>query len=128
MVTDTDPKAIISRLGTNGPVLGGVTLKGINVFSSDQTYMRQLETYPDGTRLVETIVEADTLPPGVVIQFDIIVGGVTFEDGTTTLRLTAADFDALGQHKIRFLWPAGLKTSVCHTITIFQGNTIIGTR
>ena len=128
LVTVTDPKAIISRLGTNGPVLGGVTLKGINVFSSDQTYMRQLETYPDGTRLVETIVEADTLPPGVVIQFDIIVGGVTFEDGTTTLRLTAADFDALGQHKIRFLWPAGLKTSVCHTITIFQGNTIIGTR
>jgi hypothetical protein len=129
LITDTDePRYVLARLGQGGPVLSSAKAAGMEVFSSAETYLREVQTYPDGTRLVETVVVVDQLPPGVVIQLDIFVGGVTFEDGTTSLRLTAADFDSLGQCRVRFLWPAGVQTSVCHTVTVYQGGEVIGTR
>ena len=125
---DNQPRYILSRLGNGGPILSSAKVTGMELASSAETYLQVVDTYPDGTRLVETVVVVDQLPPGVVIQLDIFVGGVTFEDGTTTLLLTAADFDKLGQCKVRFLWPAGTRTSVCHTVTIYQGDAIVGTR
>jgi hypothetical protein len=128
MIDDNDPRVVLARLGTNGPVLSAVSLAGTRVYTDDQTYLQLVATYPDGTRVVETVVVADNLPPGAFIELDIFVGGVTFEDGTTVKRLTAADFDSLGQCKVRFLWPAGSITSVCHTVTVYQGDDTVGTR
>jgi hypothetical protein len=128
LIEDNQPRYILSRLGDGGPILSSAKVTGLELASSAETYLQVVDTYPDGTRLVETVVVVDPLPPGVIIQLDIFVGGVTFEDGTTTLRLTAADFDRLGQCKVRFLWPAGTQTSVCHTVTVYQGDEIVGTR
>jgi hypothetical protein len=58
---------------------------------------------------------------------DVIVSGVIFDDGTTTKVLTPADFDALGQAVVRFIRPASAKTSVCHSVTIWQGSASLGT-
>jgi hypothetical protein len=54
------------------------------------------------------------------------VGGVTFDDGTTYKELSATDFDALGQHKLRFIMPEGVTTANCHRITIMQGAERVG--
>jgi hypothetical protein len=126
LIDANEPRPILSRLGSGGPILAAAQANGVQVYSSSETSIAVVETRPDGTRIVEMVIVADTLSPGVVIQVDIFVGGVTFADGTTTLRLTAADFDALGQCRVRFLWPAETATSVCHKITLLQDEALAG--
>jgi hypothetical protein len=60
------------------------------------------------------------VPPDVTVQVRVIVGGVTFDDGTTYRELTSADFDALGRYKLRFILPASARSTNCHSITIIQ--------
>jgi hypothetical protein len=128
-IDQNEPRVVLARLGAGGPVLSATSAIGLNLFGDAQTYQRQVAVYPDGTRVVETLmVVEDHLPPDATIELDIFVGGVTFEDGTTVLRLTAEDFDNLGQCVVRFLWPAGSQTSVCHTVTMYQGDATVGTR
>ena len=124
----SDPFPVLSRLGPGGPVLDAVQAVGTQVAAGAETSLAVVQVLPDGTRLVEMIVVADGLPPGAVLQLDILVGGVTFADGATTLRLTATDFDALGQCSVKFLWPAGTSTSVCHRMTLYQGAAVAGIR
>ena len=109
-------------------MLDAVQAVGTQVAAGAETSLAVVQVLPDGTRLVEMIVVADGLPPGAVLQLDILVGGVTFADGATTLRLTATDFDALGQCSVKFLWPAGTSTSVCHRMTLYQGAAVAGIR
>ena len=63
-----------------------------------------------------------------VVQINVIVGGVTLDDGTTYRELAApGDFDVLGEAKLRFHLPPGTQTANCHTIRLRQGKLIIGT-
>lgn len=126
LIDANEPRPILSRLGEGGPVLDAVQAQGLQVYSSSQTSIAVVDTRPDGTRIVEMLLVSDPLPPGAALQLDIFVGGVTFADGTTTLRLTAADFDALGQYRVRFFWPAETATSVCHRITLVQDDQTAG--
>ena len=57
---------------------------------------------------------------------NVIVSGVTFEDGTVTKTLAPADFDELGICRVRFVRGAGVATSVCHTTKAFQDGVLIG--
>ena len=59
-------------------------------------------------------------------EIHTIVGGITFDDGTTTKILTASSFDALGRCPVRFIRPATAHTSVCHSIKAFQGSDLAG--
>jgi hypothetical protein len=40
--------------------------------------------------------------------------------------VTPADFDALGQCKLRFLLPAGVQTANCYSIQVMQGTALVG--
>ena len=62
----------------------------------------------------------------VTVQISIIVGGVTFDDGTTHRELKPSDFDALGQCRVRFLMRAGVETANCHRIVVMQGAAQVG--
>ena len=121
-----EPLYLVTRLGANGPVLASTAAKGFNLWSGIDTYTKVLEAYPDGSELVEMLLVMSPVMPDVTVELDIIVGGVIFDDGTTTKVLTASDFDALGQYKVRFIRPASAATSVCHSITVFQGNNLVG--
>jgi hypothetical protein len=61
--------------------------------------------------------------PDITAQLSVIVGGVTFDDGTTFRQLSPADFDALGQCKVRFIMPASVRTANCYSLTVIQGGT-----
>lgn len=119
------PRVILSRLGNGGPVLSSATANGFEMFVDGQTYDNLIQTYPDGTRLVQTMLVVWPLAPGVTVEVHIFVAGVTFDDGTTTKWLTAANFDSQGRCLVNFLWPASSHTSVCHTITVWQGNNVV---
>ena len=57
---------------------------------------------------------------------ETLAAGVTFEDGTTVRLLNAADFNQLGQARVRFLRPPTTKSSVCHRTQAYQGEAYLG--
>ena len=59
-------------------------------------------------------------------QYPVIVGGVVFLDGTISKKYTAADFDAQGRCFVRFVRPASAKSSICHSILVWQGDKLVG--
>jgi hypothetical protein len=127
LTDEAQPRYILSRLGSGGPILASATANGFEVFAAPDTYNRPIETYPDGSRLVETMVILSPVLSDVTVQLRVIVGGVTFDDGTTYRELSATDFDALGQYKLRFILPASVPAN-CHSITVIQGaSDLVGT-
>jgi hypothetical protein len=125
LTRSTDPRLILARLGTNGPVLASATLQGFRSWVAPDTYLRLMDTYPDGSQLIETAFVIHPSPPGLTVEVKIIVSGVTFDDGTATKTLTPADFDSLGICRLRFIRAAGVKTSVCHTFHLYDRGTLL---
>ena len=117
---------IIARLAENGPILDNARVDGLTYDTTAYGTLVVVQTYGDGSQLVEVLVTLNMVPPNLQIVYDIFVGGVTFEDGTLTLTVTASDFDELGQFKYRLIRGAGVTTSVCHTTDIYDGVTKIG--
>ena len=79
-----------------------------------------MQTYPDGSQLVEISLLLGTVPPGTSVELKIFVSGVTFEDGTRTKTLQPDDFDDNGHVSVRFVKARGVTTSVCHRTYIYQ--------
>lgn len=127
-VDQNQTRSLIARLGTNGPVLDSTMVSGFDVWSGNQAYTKVLQVYPDGSQLVEMLVVSSPVQTNVTFVIQPIVGGVTFDDGTTLRTLTATNFDALGQCPVRFIRPASAATSVCNSIKAYQGNDQIGNR
>jgi hypothetical protein len=123
-----EPRSILARLGSGGVILDSVQAQGFNLYAGNQAYTKVLQIYPDGSQLVEEMIISSPVLPDVTFQLDVIVAGVIFDDGTTTRILSAADFDALGQCKVRFIRPSSAVTSVCHSYKAYQGAYQIGYR
>jgi hypothetical protein len=126
MIDQNEPRYVASRVGVGGAILNSARADGFQLYVSSETYVNVLQTYPDGSKLVETMEVLSPVLPDITVQILVLVGGVTFEDGTTFKELTAADFDALGQYRLRFLMPAGVQTADCHRIQVMQGATLVG--
>lgn len=56
----------------------------------------------------------------------MLLAGVTFDDGTVNRTLTAADFNEIGVPTYYLVQGAGVTTSVCRSMDIYQGSTHIG--
>jgi hypothetical protein len=125
LTRSTEARQILARLGTNGPVLASATVQGFRSSAAPDTYLRLIDTNPDGSQLVETAFVIHPLPQSITAVARIIVSGVTFDDGTVTKTLSASDFDPLGICRVRFIRAAGVKTSVCHTFKVYDKGTLI---
>ena len=90
------------------------------------TYVDAIHTFPDGSTLIESGLVLSPVLPQVTVRLEIVVGGVTFDDGTLVKELTAADFNELGQASVRFLRPVDVQTSVCHMIKAYQNGVLVG--
>ena len=127
-IDQNEPRYVISRLGDGGPVLDSVKADGLRIYSSGEAYIKILETYPDGSQLVEMLVVESPVLADVTIKISIKVGGVTFDDGTLEKILTAADLNALGEAPVRFIRAPGVQTSTCHRLFAYQGAALVGQR
>ena len=105
LIDQNEPRTLVGRLGTQGPIVTSVRADGLRLFGTPDTYNTVIERYADHSRLVETMEVLSPVLTNVTVQINIIVGGVTFDDGTTYRELLPSDFDALGQHPLRFLMP-----------------------
>ena len=116
---------LVSRLDENGPISDAVQANP--VWFDSGTYCRVLQTYSDGSQVVEVSLLLGTIPSDLTVELEIFVSGVTFEDGTNRKTLTAADFDDNGMYSLRFIKARGVTTSVCHRTYIRQtGVTVLG--
>jgi len=116
---------LVSRLDEGGAISDAVQVSP--VWADNGTYYRVAETYPDGSQLIEVSLLLGAIPDGTTVKLEIFVSGVTFDDGTRTKTLTAADFDADGHITLRFIKARGVTTSVCHSTKIFQDGKLIYT-
>lgn len=127
LIDQNEARYIVSRVATNGPILAAAQVSGFRLFGAYDTYINVIETYGDGSRLVEVLLILSPVLSDVAVDVEIITSGVTFEDGTGPSKvLTASDFDSLGQHAIRFHVPAAVDTATCHTITVTQNGASVG--
>lgn len=109
---------LVSRLSDDGAISDAIQVTP--VWADNGTYYRVVQTYPDGSQLVEVSLLLGAVPPGTSVMFKIFVSGVTFEDGTRTKVLTGGDFDESGHVVLRFVKARGVTTSVCHRTYIYQ--------
>ena len=126
MLTHADRDlGLVSRLDEGGAISDAVQVSP--VWADNGTYYRVAETYPDGSQLVNVSLLLGSIPEGTTVKLEIFVSGVTFDDGTRTKTLTAADFDADGHVTLRFIKARGVTTSVCHRTYIYQDGKLIYT-
>ena len=119
---------ILARLGSAGPVIDQIKVKGFEIFSSNKTYVRQVDEYEDGTKLYEMLIISSPVMPDIELKLHIFVAGVIFDDGSIDKTVTAADFDDLGQALVYFLYPPEAQTSTCHTLKAYQNGIYVGVR
>jgi hypothetical protein len=125
--TDTvDDRHVVARLGEDGPVLDSATVRGIDMDSSAYGTVDIIETYPDGSRLIEVAIWMSATPANLRMLLDITAAGVLFDDGTRTRLVTAMDFNAFGEYRYRMVKGPLVQTSVCHKTFIYDGATYIG--
>jgi len=109
---------LVSRLCAGGAVCDAIQVTP--VWADNGTYYHVVQTYPDGSQLVEVSLLLGAVPPGTSVQLKIFVSGVTFEDGTRTKTFSEDDFDENGHVTVRFVKARGVTSSVCHRTYIYQ--------
>jgi hypothetical protein len=123
---DNEPRLILARMGSSGPILDSTRVSGFDFWGGGTTLLKVLQTYSDGSQLVEMLLVMNPVPPDITVQVQVAVGGVVFEDGTVSKTIAATDFDSLGRYSVRFIRPASAQTSVCHSIKLLQGTAVVG--
>ena len=114
---------LVSRLPDGGAISDAVQVTPM--WADNGTYYRVADTFADGSQLVEVSLLLGAVAEGMTVDLEIFVSGVTFDDGTRSRTLTAADFDADGHCTVRFVKARGVTTSVCHSTRIYQDGKLI---
>jgi regulation of enolase protein 1 (concanavalin A-like superfamily) len=118
-------RTVVARLGSNGPILDSVAINCIALYSGDQTGFEVVETLPDGTRIVELTLAVNGNLDELSFLLDVFANGLTFEDGSVSRWITAADFDFTGRARIRFI-ASNDTHSGCHKLQVFQNGKLVG--
>ena len=121
-----DDHYLVARIATNGPILASTRLDGFWIQSAVDSHVWVVETYPDGSMLIQDTLVAKKVPPSVAIEIRPIIAGVTFDDLSLDRWIGSADLDPLGQYTFGLLRPASVQASVCHTIKAYQDGVLLG--
>lgn len=115
-------RRILARLSDNAPIIASGVVRLSRFQTAQQGGHDLIATLADGTQLLRTTLVASALPAGGFIEIRVIVGGVSFTDGSLVRRLTADDFDANGIAHVDFFKAPGVVSASCHRITIFDSS------
>ena len=119
---------VVARLGRDGPILAHEAIRGFDVHTTVDSYVRIAETYENGDQIIETLVVETPILDEVILRLDLMVGGLVFEDGSGVHEVAASNLNELGEHKVRLIRPASAQTSICHTLKAYQGGAYVGMR
>ncbi|NBB77842.1 MAG: hypothetical protein GVY36_00085, partial [Verrucomicrobia bacterium] len=118
---------ILARLPDAGPILGGTSVQAVVDRTRELLRDQIVETFADGTVMVRSAIQLGDVPDDLEIQINIFKSGVTFEDGTISRHLTAADFDETGRYQFFMLRSPGVRGGNCHRITYRQDGQVLST-
>jgi hypothetical protein len=121
-----EPRTIVARAGVQGPVLARTQVEGFRLDSGMETDFAIIEELTEGSQLIEMGIVASPLLPQVRLEVCLIVGGVLFDDGTVVKEIDPASLQPLGETSVRFIRPAGIRTSVCHKLKAWQNDILLG--
>lgn len=121
-----EDRTAVMRLGVNGPILASTVVHGFRLATPLDTYLRHSGSFEDGSQSIDGGFVLSPVLPQISVELQILVGGITYVDGTVTRTLTPADFDELGICQVRFVRAAGIKTSVCHSAKAYQNGVLVG--
>ncbi len=82
--------------------------------------MSTIQTFSDGSRLVEGTISLSEVPEGLEVRIEVVRAGAIFDDGTVTRVVTAEDFDENGLYRYRILVGPGIDGAACHSISFEQ--------
>jgi hypothetical protein len=112
------------RHGADGHILGSGEVKSVRIRSHDKAG-NIYESFGDPISKVRMYVVVTGDLDGAEIRCNIVIGGVTFDDGTTIKSLGGADFDELGVGSLLFL-KANTAHANCRTFTVWKDSVRVG--
>jgi hypothetical protein len=124
----TGDYALLARLGPHGPVLQATRVDVFDIPSSTRTGYRDVGGYSDGSVLVEMLISARDLPEGAQIRLRNLIGGLTFEDGTTEKWIGQDDLNADGLYRVTFIVPGEVRIPTCHVLEVWRNGVLLGRR
>ena len=122
-----DNARILARLGEAGPILAATAVDIVSDHSRRQTRHQVVETFPDGTIMVNSYIFLSHVPDDLEIEIHVFKAGVTFDDGTIRRTLTAADFDETGRYHFHLLRAPGVTGGTCYQIRYRQDGSLLST-
>ena len=128
----TGSPVIQARLGSaGGPVVALQEVDEFTLRSQATMYIAVVETFPDGSKLLQTNLEMTPKVENLVVRMHIIIRGVTFEDSTLDMEINTSDFTydaASGKwlYPYRMIASPDIQTGSCHDIAIYQGSDLVG--
>ncbi len=121
-ITAAAPR-VLARLQNGGPNGGSIaaaaTVNAFRLALTDATGDYEIiQTLPDGTRLIAIKYVMDgPIPADLSVRLEMFVEGAVFINGDTSMELTAASFNALGETEISFYAVPGANIPrICHNI------------
>jgi len=93
---------LLVRYGADGPILGSGEVKSVSVRSGDLAG-NIYESIGDPISTARMYVVVSGNLAGAEVRCNIVIGGVTFDDGTTSKSLGVGDFDDFGVGSLLFL-------------------------
>jgi hypothetical protein len=121
-----------ARLGSpTGTILAQQEVDEFTMRSQSTTTIGVVETFPDGSKRVQTNLEMDPQVLDLGVNLHIIIRGVTFEDSTLDKILTtnAFTYDPVSGkwlYAYQMIATPDLFTGTCHSIAIYQGSDPVG--
>jgi hypothetical protein len=113
---------IIARVGDQGPIVDSAVAHS---FSYDTgNYFKVVTIYPDGTALAMYQIVLSNVPEDLVIKMSAITAGTTFDDGSLSKILTAADFNEEGVATY-YMIRSETRDAVCHSVVFEQDGALI---
>ena len=118
-IDELETKYITVRSSEEGSVLQSIPVRGIKVRDGEDTSTMYVQDFSDGSYQVDMPSVVSSTYPDVIVQYNIFISGVTFEDGTISKDVLPEEYDAFGQAVVNFI-KTGTSGSNCHRTSVFQ--------
>ncbi|MBU0677526.1 MAG: hypothetical protein KJ626_05360, partial [Verrucomicrobia bacterium] len=120
VIEDPEDLYCVARVAEGGPILTNAVLHGFRVGHATETHVRRVARCASGDELYEAMVVLSPIRTNIFMKAEIIVGGITFEDGTVVHEWDGADFSALGEYPLRMVKPRETLTATCHILDVYE--------
>ena len=111
----------VFRLGdASGPILGSLPFYAMRERSGSETVVLYQGDLGNDSYAYDMPVIVDGLRPGITLEYQIFLGGITFDDGSITKYISGGSgVDPAGNGLLKF-YKAGQSGATCHTVRVLQ--------